>query len=259
MSAWRLALSALIVYHLAALSIDAIPPPSSLIRVGSIRPPQTTVVARYVTPILDRVALFAARANRYLFAIVSAPRRLTNPYIEAGLTQKWNMFSEPDTDDRYLRLAYVVSPGPSEKPIVVRALVFPAHREDAVRLLHDYRDKAVMLVLREFAQDRTKHPDQTPTWSTFTPLVRYFRHRYEEEYLTRGRTVTRTEVWYGSAPMPPPGDRLDEQDVSTRLDVLRNYYDGPVPAIFTNGVSGSVGSQEREADIVWTLEHIEPQ
>jgi hypothetical protein len=124
-------------------------------------------------------------------------RALTRAYIKAGLRQTWDMFSRPQTANHYARLGYhVVSPG-TPKPRVVLELVFPADREDRVRVLHDYQDKAVVMAFEAFFSARAKHLGEPATSRELLPLIRYFKRRYRQGYLAQDETIVRTDVWYG--------------------------------------------------------------
>jgi hypothetical protein len=256
-SSQRVALSLLILYHLVALGVNAIPPADQLrpfVPVSSLTPGQT---AGSVALGLDAAARRVEEARIILFNLSSPLRTVTQPYINVGLQQKWNMFSSPDTDDHYVRLAYYATSRQGNQPRIVRELVFPADRDDQVRLLHDYRDKAVLDAHEDFSLARSKRPTATTTSSGLTPLVRYFRQRFAETGLRPGETIVRTEFWYGAAPMPPRGERLSDETIQARLDVLRSYYDSPVPAVLSDRELPTVSSREREADIVWRLELID--
>jgi hypothetical protein len=206
-------------------------------------------------PPLDAVVRWVARIEPTLFALAGPLQTLTKPYIRAGLSQKWNMFSNPDIEAQYVRLAYYVRSRSSSRPRIVKELVFPADPEDGVRVLHDYRDKAVVNAQMAFSLARTKQSGQTPALA-ISPLVGFFRRRFAAS-LAPDDTIVRTELWYGSAPMPPRGERLADETLQARLAVLHSYYDGPVPVILGSQDFPTVGIEEREADIVWRLEFID--
>jgi hypothetical protein len=122
-------------------------------------------------------------------------------------------------------------------------------------VLHDYRDKAVVNAQMAFSLARTKQTGQTPAVA-ISPLVGFFRRRFAIS-LAPDDIIVRTELWYGSAPMPPRGERLPDETLQARLAVLHGYYDGPVPVILGSQDFPTVGIEEREADIVWRLEFID--
>jgi hypothetical protein len=187
--------------------------------------------------------------------------RLTHLYEEAGIRQTWRMFAAPETDDQYLRINYFVSGRGQDRLSLVRELVLPAQRDDRVRLRHDFRDKAIVNAIDAFFARRDRSIGSEAASSArddFAPIVRYFRSQYRRHFLAAGEDVIRTEVWYGLAPMPPRGRTLPEGRRSMRLDVLREYYNGPVRSTVGALKAQGLGSEEREADIVWTLEYVEP-
>jgi hypothetical protein len=197
-------------------------------------------------------------------------RWITRPYIEAGLHQNWNMFSNPLTADHYMRVGYEVAASDGRRrPWMVQELVFPADREDRVRLFHQFRDKAIQHVLEKFSVATARDPramedTPRPTGRTpvplgspelareFEPLVRYFRNRYRDTYLEKGERIIRTEVWAGAAAIPPRGGSLPQDVIDRRDEALNRYYSGPAYA-------GSVaeppplGRKVTEADILWEL------
>jgi len=275
MTTFRSIVSILLVYHLAALTVAAIPPPEDTNRIGRLRTPEDPI-ARWLTPSLDRAATGLSRIEPSLFSLVQPLRWITTPYIEAGLHQNWNMFSNPLTDDQYLRLDYhVVGSDQRRRPSMVRELVFPADREDRVRFFHQFRDKAVLHILEKFALARGKgmmpidgeaqrRGSIDPAQQTaavereFAPLVRYFGDRLERTYLTNGERVVRTDVWAGAAPIPPRGQALSAARLDARLSVLNAYYAGP-SAVALASVPRTVGQTEGEADIAWELIYIAGQ
>ena len=52
------------------------------------------------------------------------------------------------------------------------------------------------------------------------PLVRYFRKRFEREHVLAGEHVTRTDLWYGTAPIQPPGGGDNRETAAARLEAL---------------------------------------
>ena len=197
MSSQRLALSLLILYHLVALGVNAVPPTDQLrpfTAVSSLAPGQT---AGRLAQGLDAAALWVEGVRTILFNLSGPLRTVTQPYVNAGLGQKWNMFSVVDTGDQYVRLAYYATSPQRSQPRIVRELIFPADRDDRVRLLHDFRDKAVFDAHEDFTLSRSKQPTSTTASSSLIPLVRYFRQRFAATELRPGETIVRTEFWSG--------------------------------------------------------------
>jgi hypothetical protein len=257
MSPPRIALSCLILFHVLAIGVNAIPSPDELNAGDSFEPPKADALALSVAPALDTAVRWLAPVERRLYDVCRPVRALTRAYIEAGLRQRWDMFSRPETDSHYVRLGYYVASPGALRPRVVLELVFPADREDRVRVLHDYQDKAVVIAFEGFFSARAKQLGEPAISNQLLPLTRYFKRRYARGYLAPDETIVRTDVWYGSAPMPSRGERTSDRAAEARLDVLRNYYDGPVPAINRRLELPRVSSREREADIVWVLATID--
>jgi hypothetical protein len=255
MSAQRAVLSALISCHLLAIGVDALPPPDRLSPVLSIRHPDGNVVTRFLTPLLDATAQRVSWLEKRLYDMTGWLRPLTRPYVAVGLRQRWDMFADPDVTNLYVRLAYTVSQSPTEKPRVIQQLVYPARQEDQPQFVYEVRDKAILVAIRALAHARRTKQVADP--DDILALTRYFAKRYTTDYLTDGRTIVRTEVWYGVAPIAPPGQRLGGDSLASRLDALRTYYEGPVWAFIPRGSPVTVGTLEREADIVWQLVYVD--
>jgi hypothetical protein len=271
MSLNRWLLSAGLLFHIVALTAAAIPTPDRMGRHTSeqeqIRHPFDDPVAAVLTPSMDRAGLWLERIHPVVFKTVSPIRWATWPYVEIGLHQVWDMFSNPATDDHYVRLTYYTAPvGFPHARWAVQELVYPAQRDDRVRLTHDFQDKVVSSAIEKarvrLGQERKaslskappigKMPDD-PRAAELVPLARFFAKRYRERYLTPGERVLRTEIWYGSAAMPPRGRQLDDQVLRARHDVLAKYYDGPVPSVSVGSTYQSLWTTQREADIKWQL------
>jgi hypothetical protein len=172
-----------------------------------------------------------------------------------GLRQQWNMFANPLPVDQYVRLGYYVSTAAGPERLF-QELVLPAQHEDRVRLVHQFRDKAVLNAFETFFRNlkSTPSPDSLPR--DFMPLIRYFRERFKARHLRIDEQVARTDLWIGAATIPPRGHAVPSDVLQTRLAVLNEYFDGPI------GVNASLPypkreSAQREADILWTLEYID--
>jgi hypothetical protein len=251
MSAQRAVLLALILCHLVAIGVDALPHPDRLSPVLSVRHPDGNVLTRSLTPLLDATAQRAARLEKRLYDMTGWLRPLTRPYVAARLRQQWDMFADPDVTNHYVRLAYAVHQSPSERPRVFRELVYPTRPEDQPQLAYEIRDKAVLQATRALA--RARRAGQVADPDDILALTRYFAKRYATEYLTDGRTIARTEVWQGHAAIAPPGQRLAAESLAARLSALGDYYEGPGWAFTPRSSPPTVGSLEQEADIVWRL------
>jgi hypothetical protein len=182
-----------------------------------------------------------------------------------GLGQQWTMFWEPPKQDEYIRLRYYVArPNETSAGWTATELVFPEGRDDEVRLVRAYwtkpRDKSVFSALDSFLRRRKPStvgtaidPKELPT--DLRPLCSYFGRRFQTRSLTAGERIVRTEVWFGTAQVPPRGVQEDPSILDARLDVLRRYYDGPVEDHVPSGGGSPIDAVERESDIAWLLEY----
>jgi hypothetical protein len=249
-------ISAFIAFHLVALAINSLPDLAQRPPVQPSRAIEFNALSAAVTPILDRIAADLQMLEASIVRVVAPLRPLTEPYITFGLEQKWDMFSGPLPTDQYVRVdEYVVSAG-SRRFRVFQELVLPAQREDLLRFVHKFRDKAVLAVRDEFLATRTHDGQPVDTPRDVRPLAKYFRDRFRREYLNADEDVVRTEVWLGEAPTPPLGQRLSDGQREKRLAVLQRYWDGPSERP-TSTVVPPVGATQPEADILWTLKYAE--
>jgi hypothetical protein len=251
MSAQRALLLALISCHLVAISVDALPHPDRLNPVLSVRHPDGNVLSRFLTPLLDATAQRTARFEKRLYDMTGWLRPITRPYVAISLRQHWDMFADPDLTNHYVRLVYTVSESPAGRTHAVRELIYPARPEDQTQAAYEIRDKAVLSATRALARARRAKQEADP--DDILAVTRYFAKRYAAEYLTDGRTIARTEVWQGQAPIAPPGQRLAAESLAARLSALGDYYVGPGWAFKPRGSPPTIGSLEREADILWRL------
>src|SRR5438105_2540726 len=134
MSRSRIGISVFLIGHLTAITIAALPDPDRLNKVGAARHPTDDRLAALVTPILDRFTAGFARIPVALSRITRPLHRPVGFYVGiTGLGQYWAMFKEPPPYDRYFRVRYYVG-SPSRPTWTARELVYPAHREDQVRV-----------------------------------------------------------------------------------------------------------------------------
>ena len=256
MSRERWLVSTLIAIHLVAISASSLPDPRELDLLRASPGQPIDAMARTVAPPLNAAVAALTPLEAHAFALTAPTRALTRIYIQAGLRQKWNMFANPVTTDQYVRVAHHVESSQDQGRIrVFRELVLPGQREDRPRLVHMFRDKAILNSFETLAINRTEHPE-AENYSALDPVAAYFRNRFTTAYLAPGETVQRTEVWFGAAPTPPVGDRLPDSQVQARWSRLQRYWDGPVdvPAPRTPTEPGAL---ESEADIVWRLEYVQ--
>jgi len=239
----------LLVYHIAAVVVGLLPPPGELPSTGAQRSRNA----------LDRTASSLAGIEPRLFEWSAPVRAVTYAYREAGLRQKWDMFAAPKTADQYVRLEYHIFDATSYRETVARELILPAQSDDRIRLRHDFRDKAIINALDAFFlrnDTAGRSVDREAARNDLRPVVRYFGNRFQRDRVRGPQILERTELWYGSAPMPPVGQTLTKELRTARNIVAGKYDEGPVTNISADSHALSPGTEEREADIVWTLEQI---
>jgi hypothetical protein len=255
-SSERWLLSVLIVIHLVAISASSIPDPHDLNAGQSETPGAPDSLASFVTPALDRAVVTLASFETQVFRLTVPVRALTRMYIQAGLRQKWDMFANPMTADQYVRVVhYIEAPHELGRIRVFRELVLPAQHEDRVRLIHKFRDKAVLNSFETFTVNRRDHPETNPELA-LKPIAAYFGQQFTRRYLALNETVVRTEVWFGVAEIPLTGHRAPDVQLQNRRVVLQRYWDGPVQD-FSFVSPSEPGSVQSESDIVWRLGYIE--
>jgi hypothetical protein len=246
-----------IVLHLVALVVSSLPDPGELNPVQPRRAIDNHTISAAVTPALDRGAAWLRAIEPGIVNAVKPLRVLTQLYISVGLRQTWNMFSNPMTVDQYVRVDHYVESTASQQSVhVFRELALPAQREDQVRLVHKFRDKAVLNALEAFSIARTRKEKNQPPPGDLQPLARYFRNRFERDDLNADERVIRTDVWFGQAPIPPPGERLTSEQRESRLAALATYWHG-ASEITAASTAPKPGALQREDAIVWRLEYID--
>ncbi|MEQ1761262.1 MAG: hypothetical protein ABL986_23380 [Vicinamibacterales bacterium] len=248
-------LSGAIAFHLVAITIAALPMPSELAVIEPSSPPPSSMLAPALAPLFDRLALVVAGVEPVLYRASAPLRILTQPYINAGLKQKWNMFANPGHDDSYMRVDYLVATDGSGRPTQrVQELVFPAAREDRPRWRHEFRDKAIFSSVENYFVRFESEEDvnASATAPDMVPIARYFGRTFRQT-LPQGQQLVRVEVWYGVAPIPAPGEPIDSAAEANRLQALVKYR-APLTPRPTSSVSlERPGSRVTEGDITWTL------
>lgn len=270
MSRSRWAVSLFLVGHLIAITLGALPPPDKLPSLDVVREASADPIAMRFTPALDRATALFSQVPKALWDASGTFRRPADVYLSVtGLGQRWNMFSNPPRVDQYVRLRYYVTTTnsraqPDRPSWVVTELVFPAHREDRVRLLQSYRDsyrdKAIAVALQHFFEHWTPdliRPDvrssQLP--DDLAPICRYFSRQFQRGHLLPDERIVRTEAWYGAAAIPRDSSTPDAGE--RRMAVLREYYLGPREQRFRESGYPPYHALEHEADIEWTLAYFE--
>lgn len=264
MSEFRRLASILILFHVTAVAVATIPAPGE---VNAIDPARRTdasdPIAVRLAPALDRAAVVVFAIQRTLHGVLRPVRRVTQLYAGGAVHQRWRMFANPPTDDRFIRLDYYVETSPEAGSLRVSSeVVLPVGPEESLRY---FRGKAIRNALDTYlrkeyshlgiALERGEQPDPR-LFMELVPLVSYFAARYADRHLTPPARIVRTELWYGSAPIPPPGQRSSETALAERQKQLTAYEQRP-PRTASRLVLKARGAVEQEAGIRWRLEHIE--
>lgn len=248
------------VWHLTAISVASLPSPREIRRSGDQGDRETTTQLAWLA---DEAYGQLVSSAEVLWSASAPLRRLTRPYVRAiGLEQQWKMFSDPPDADQYGMMRYHVSPFPGGRAAWVdRELVFPIVSEDRYRPYTDsfFEEKAFrnarqryLIKLRDL-KNVTRVADLP---RDVLPLVRFYAGRYRTRQLSEGEEIARAELWFGRAPVPPPGGE-DPALPEARKAVLRTYYEEPRSQLGASRMRLPVGSTEREADIAWTLVYFE--
>jgi hypothetical protein len=274
MSRNRIAISALLAWHVFALTLADIPFPGidPLPAIALSRHVTDDPIAARVAPVLDGVSESLAPTLGSVLNVARPVRRLVDVYVGTlRLGQRWGMFGNPPVVDQYVKVRYYVgsSPIPGVPPRVTwtaTELVLPAHREDQIRALQSYldssRDKALAIALDDFNVKLAAYVDREGRLprklpDDLAPIGRYFGRRFARTYLKTNERLIRAEVWYGEVPNPVRGVALAPSALEARLNVLRSYYRGPVRGPALSFGTLAYGSSEEEADIMWKLKYFE--
>jgi hypothetical protein len=261
------------VWHVVAIALGSLMSPGAILPIGPPRHPSNNRLAAALTPPLDRIAAALAPLPEAILRGAGPLRLMATDYLRlTGVSQSWKMFSNPPLVNQYLRIRYYVGTeiGTGEtarQSWTATELVFPAHREDRVRLLAGYwgafRDKAMTSALGRFDEKVSKR-SLTPAAKSsdlpddLAPIGRYFARRFQKEVLRSDERIVRTEIWYGTVPMPLPGALPDPARLEEREAALQRYYDGPIENHFGRPVVPEYLRGEQEADITWSLKYFEP-
>lgn len=263
-SAQRL-VSAFIVFHLAAITIGAIPSPDALPDdVLEPRSKEFDGLHGVVTRSLDALVAPLVRVHAAIWTTIRPLRPPFWYYLRATRQyEKWNMFYRPPREDEYMHMRYYVRPAGSRLLRVHRELVYPAHEEGTIRLFgafsDSFRDKALSLGFDgylerlEALRDRggAAEPEAAASRELF-PILDFFTRRFESRALVPGERIEKTELWWGLAPTPAPGEPVDRAGLAERHRVLQGY-DAFGSTLLSADEQVPVGASMREADIVWRL------
>lgn len=274
MSAKRFILSLCFSWHVFAIGFGSLGSPGGVGRVGLPRHPQRDALAAAVTPRLDALAATVVPVASLYDRTPLLVRLVVQDYLSlTGVAQSWKMFSNPPQTDQYLRVRYYIGPaaaadsGQAQPIWTATELVLPAHREDHVRLVRGYwdafRDKALTSALARFHEDRNFSDIRPDTRSDelpdhLAPIVKYFARRFARVALRPDERILRSEIWYGTAPMPAFGKGAPTGRSEARAAALQAYFAGPVENHFGRPIYPPYHAGQQEADIDWVLEYFEP-
>lgn len=272
MSATRWAVSLFLLWHVTATAVGSIPSADRLEErkvAGPSRHPNDDPIAAVMTPRLDAIAIdFWRVASGISDAAGSLPAYARLYLRSLGLGQQWTMFGSPPTRDEYMRLRYFIGSASDHRLAwAATELIYPASREDQIRLGKAYwdkhRDKAIYnanTAFRQRLQARMKVESQaesTELPDDFAPIVRYFARQFQRDRLGVDERLLRTEFWYGGVPNLPRGTPVNIGVREARLAALQKYYDGPIEDRLDPPPYGPLRAVEREADITWSLQYFE--
>jgi hypothetical protein len=256
-----------LAWHLFAISVAALPPPSRLSHFPQRDPSSALNPVFYrITLALDGVARVTEFVESGLWRATRPAHRLISYYLRlTGQGQTWSMFANPPTYAQYMRVRHYVKT-PSGRMWAATELVWPTNREDRVRTFQSfrdsYRDKALSVAVGRFYDRRKREliapettPDQLPT--DLAPIARYFAREFARTHVTNGDRITRTEVWVGTAPIAPLGTAPDAEARLDRAVALQAYYEGVIEQRINVPPAPPYHGGEREADINWLLEYYE--
>ena len=109
MSRARWVFSALLVLHVSAMALGAIPAPESLHPGFPARGPTDDPVAASLTGPVDSLARVVYRVAAVVSDSTAPFSKASRSYLRSmGLGQQWTMFWNPPKEDEYLRLRYYV-------------------------------------------------------------------------------------------------------------------------------------------------------
>jgi hypothetical protein len=257
-------LSGLIVWHVIAVLVRAAPTASVLPAFVATAPGAGW--RGLVTSGLDAAAAAWVPASRALEQMARPLRRPTDLYLQlTGQGQNWSMFANPPRVDEYLRVRFYVQPEQGRMWMATQ-LVWPAGREDQLRLIQAFRDsyldKTFAVALAEFKSHRKPsavRPDTRPEElpDDLAPIARYYARLFRTQLRDPGERVVRTEIWAGAAPNPQPGHAPDGAALIARRAVLQAYYEGIVEQRLNVPSFPPYHALDPEADIDWVLEYFE--
>jgi len=251
MSGYERAVSLLLVGHLSALTVDALLPPDVIAPPAESQPAPDTLSRLLHSPV-DAAFRGLVAANGVLWRVTAPLRALTAPYLDASaLYQQWQMFAVPARSLQYVELRTVWDAGPPRAGggvVTSRALVFPiVQLGRGGWLAGSARDKAVANAILTYHEQRGDEVEPSPQLQA---LLTYF---IENETVTApsGTGLRRAELWYGRAPLPPPGSRTVR--AADHRAVRRAALELPETSVRSSRARPRVGDVEVSDEITWTV------
>ena len=165
----------LLACHICALTVGALPRPGAMRPVDPPRSSQRNALSALLTPVLDSAAARFIEVHQAAWRATAPLQGFVRWYIGlTGLGQRWRMFMNPPDYDEYLRARYYVGTHDTAAvKWVATELIFPAHREDQVRLVQSFRDsytdKAIAIALSAFLRARFAAGAEVPEDETDLP------------------------------------------------------------------------------------------
>ena len=268
----------LLIGHVAALAVSAIPSPSELRLAEGVRESVDNAVSSRVRPVLDSAAWLLEGFTSRAWQLTALARPLVKAYVDTlGLVQNWSMFGNPPRGSEYLRFRYYYyssrDQGQGARPLMVATeLVFPVSPETQSHLLGAYReahrDKAVSNALIAYFRQRldraeagrsspsaADHALEAALTRNFVPVARFFRDQFAHSRLGEGDRLIRTEAWYGFAASRPRGDAPISPQ--SRATAIGRYYQPRAAVVASDPAFQLLDSIEHEADLQWLLIHIQ--
>ena len=242
-----------ISFHLIAITIAAIPPPTRSPLTHQPRLDGDPIAAILQVP-LTSVATGLNSLQRVFWQWTSWIRPWSGTYVAAGLRQNWNMFASVLSVQRFVRLDYYVRSPDHSQVQVFPYLILPSQDDDTPRLTFDSLDKAVRETLESFLATLRERPQRPQAGAaSLAPLLRLFTSRFAADREIARDDILRTEVWVGAAPIPPPGAPADRL-AADRRQVLAEYRRG-APHVVT-GPYPPPDTTRQEADLTWQLVYL---
>jgi hypothetical protein len=256
-------ISAFIVFHLLAITVTAIPAPDLLKPESQPVESELSALGRSLAPLADATVAPLRALQLAAWTGTKGLRAIVRPYVQATwLFEQWDMFSGPSRVDHYIVLWYYTSVPGSPLLRVQRELISPAHGEGGSRLMNSpgdaFRDKAIVTFVLSYlkrVRDHDPHRSEASERSqeVVYPIIRTYAARFKTKNVTAGETLVRTDLWRGTAPIPPTGQTVPTETLEERRQVLERYQGHVDVALVPRERLPRFGAVFREADLTWTL------